>query len=70
MKTCLETNSDVRQLSTGNSTANNGRNTVNNTLEKKLSCSDVSPKEQMLSHANLKVMSVEPPHEKLHVLIK
>jgi len=36
-------------------------------LKKKLSSSDVSPKEQMLLHANLKVMSFKLPHELLHV---
>jgi len=35
--------------------------------EKKLSYPDVSPKEQMLMHANLKVTSVKLPCEKLHV---
>jgi len=44
-----------------------GRNTANNTLEKKLSYSDVSPKEQMLCHANLKVVNVELPRKMLHV---
>ena len=34
---------------------------------KKLSFSDVSPKEQMLSQANLKVMSVALPQKQLHV---
>jgi len=44
-----------------------GRNTANNASEKKLSCSDVSPKEQLLLHANLKVVSVVLPQKQLHV---
>jgi len=36
-------------------------------LRKKLSYSDVSPKEQMLLHANSKVMSVALPQKQLHV---
>jgi len=36
-------------------------------LKKKLSCSYVSPKEQMLLHANSKVMTVKLPCKMLHV---
>jgi len=46
---------------------NKGRNAANNTLMKKLSYSDVSPKEQMLSQANLKVVSITLPWKQLHV---
>jgi len=46
---------------------NKGRNTANNALAKKFSYSDVSPKEQMLLHANLKVMSIALPWKWLHV---
>jgi len=42
---------------------NKGWNVANNTLMKKLSCSNVSPKEQMLLHAILKVMSVTLPQK-------
>jgi len=44
-----------------------GRNAANNTSEKKLSHSNVSPKEQLLSHANLKVVNVALPQKQLHV---
>jgi len=46
---------------------NKGQNAVNNTLMKKLSHSDVSPKEQMLSHTNLKVVSMTLQQKQLHV---
>jgi len=36
-------------------------------LKEKLSYSNVSPKEQMLLHANSKVMSVTLPQKQLHV---
>ena len=44
-----------------------GDKTQRTTPQKKLSCSDVSPKEQMLLHANLKVVSVALPQKQLHV---
>jgi len=44
-----------------------GRNTANNTLEKNLSYPNVSPKEWLLLHANLKVVSVSLPQKQLHV---
>jgi len=38
--------------------------------KKKLSCSNVSPKEQMLLHANSKVLTIGLPWKLLHVLIE
>jgi len=61
---CLLTNDN----SSPSNRPNKGRNAVINALEKKLSHSDVSPKEQMLLHSNLKVVSVRLPWKWLHVL--
>jgi len=46
---------------------NKGRNIANNILIKKLSYSDVSPKEWMTWHANLKLVSDNLPCEMLHI---
>jgi len=58
---------DKRHVFTVKSPNNKGAKYSNNTLIKKLSYSNVSLLEQLLLHANLKVISIKLPCEQLHV---